>query len=380
MSLATQAQEEDEPKNWAIDGYVKQLQTIYLTDLDNVILDNLIHHRLNFQWYINDNFNFKADMRNRIFYGNQVQLVNQLQPMRFADQINDANNDVLDLSAIVLDRDAIVMHTMIDRLYLDYAKNNWEVRLGRQRINWGINLAWNPNDIFNTYSFFDFDYEERPGSDALKIQYNTGYASNVQLAIKAFTEVEDIVAAGFWQTNKWNTDFQFLGGVFHEDIVIGGGWAGSLKSAGFKGEVTAFMPYDNLGDSVEVAATLGLDYLFSNSTYLYAGFLFSSTGETSGDILNTFGTNAVQNAKNLYPYKYSLLTQVMYPFTPIFSGGLSFIYSPSEDNAMFMNPTFTLSIKENWDLDFVGQLFFMNDGTDYTMPLAATFVRVKWSY
>ena len=38
-----------------------------------------------------------------------------------------------------------------------------------------MNLVWNPNDLFNAFSFVDFDYEERPGSDALRIQKYTGY-------------------------------------------------------------------------------------------------------------------------------------------------------------------------------------------------------------
>ena len=78
--------------------------------------------------------------------------------------------------------DSVVFNTTIDRVFLEYNKNDWEVRVGRQRINWGINLAWNPNDVFNAYSFFDFDYEERPGSDAIRIRKYTGIASSVELA------------------------------------------------------------------------------------------------------------------------------------------------------------------------------------------------------
>lgn len=31
-------------------------------------------------------------------------------------------------------------------------------------------MAWNPNDWFNTYNYFDFDYEERPGTDAIRVR------------------------------------------------------------------------------------------------------------------------------------------------------------------------------------------------------------------
>ena len=296
------------------------------------------------------------------------------------------------MSVVITDKDALVMHTMIDRLYFDYVNNNLEVRFGRQRINWGINLAWNPNDIFNTYSFFDFDYEERPGSDALKVQYYTGVASSVEVAIKAFDDIDELVAAGLWKINKGNYDFQVLGGVFNKDIVFGGGWAGNLGSAGLKGEFTTFLPYNDFGKNVDFSGTVGLDYTFSNSTYGYLGVLYSSTGtmESLFDTTNAagglgifaLGSGGTQNAKNLYPYSTSIIAQASYPITPIFNGGLAVIYSPSEDNAFFLNPSLTLSIKENWDMDMVGQLFFANNPIteNFGALSAAAFIRLKWSY
>ena len=109
---------------------------------------------------------------------------------------------------------------MLDRLYLDYVKGNLEVRLGRQRVNWGINTVWNPNDIFNAFTFTDFDYEERPGSDALRVKYYTGFASSIEIAVKAFDRKEDAVGGILWKFNKWNYDFQALVGIMQEDLNI----------------------------------------------------------------------------------------------------------------------------------------------------------------
>ena len=60
----------------------------------------------------------------------------------------------------------------------------WELTLGRQRINWGVNLAFNPNDLFNAYSLIDFDYQERPGSDAIRFQYFTNELSSFETAVQ----------------------------------------------------------------------------------------------------------------------------------------------------------------------------------------------------
>ena len=53
------------------------------------------------------------------------------------------------------------------------------------------------------------------------------------------------VGAGMYKFNKWTYDFQVLGGWWNEDVALGAGWAGNLKAASFKGEVTYFQPQEN---------------------------------------------------------------------------------------------------------------------------------------
>ena len=372
---------EEEMKNWSLRGYVKDLRTVYFApNFDNIIIDNMIHNRLFFEWYPDEQWTVKADLRNRIFYGNTFQTL----PMSdYSELISDANNDYFDLSAMIIDQDAFLFHSMIDRLYVDYTKDKLQISAGRQRINWGINTFFNPNDIFNSYNFTDFDYEERPGSDALRVQYYTGVASSVEIAVKAFDDIDEIVAGALWKFNKKNYDFQVLGGIANEDIVLGGGWAGSIKNLGFKGEFSTFLPYDDFGDSVSFAGTLGLDYFFGNSAYLSAGLLLNSNGTTES-LLATGGnllySTETRNAKNLYPYQYAIFTAVSYPFSPILNGAISVVYSPSDDQALFISPTLTYSVKDNLDLDAIGQFFALNFQNQYSLASKAVFVRLKWSF
>ncbi len=369
----------EEEKKWTLDGYIKDLRTIFIDTSGNPFLFNSqIHNRLNFNWYINDKWTVHSGLRTQIFYGTLINTANPFEP--FATSIDGANDDVLDMSFLVADGSNFVWHSVFDRLYVDYTTEKWQVRLGRQRINWGINTVWNPHDIFNAYSYFDFDYEERPGSDALRVQYFTGFASSVEVAIKAFDTVDEFVGGAMWRTNKWNYDFQFLGGVFFKDVVVGAGWAGSIGNVGFKGELTTFIPYDS-ADSTETAfsGTLGFDYSLDNSTYFSGGMLFNSLGTTDRAALNVLALEL--NAKNLYPYQYSFFGLVSYPFNPAISGSVSLIYSPSADQALFINPSLTYSIKDNWDIDLIGQLVFNNDENgDFGLPVTVLFTRLKWSF
>jgi hypothetical protein len=131
------------------------------------------------------------------------------------------NNDYLDLSLVLIDGSSLVLHTMLDRLYMEYVSGSWEIRLGRQRINWGINTVWNPNDVFNAFAFTDFDYEERPGSDALRIRRYLGFASSVEVAINAFDKLEDAVIAGMFKFNTGQYDYQILAGYVRGRFCAG---------------------------------------------------------------------------------------------------------------------------------------------------------------
>ena len=67
--------------------------------------------------------------------------------------------------------------------------------------------------------------------------------------------------------------------------MLGGGWAGNLKTAGLKGEFSYFISEDHKNS---FALTGAMDYSFANSLYLNAGYLYNSNGETQGTLLDLF--------------------------------------------------------------------------------------------
>lgn len=359
------------PKKWSLSGYVKSLESVYVLDkADSILVDHLLHNRLNFKWKFAPKFKAVVEMRNRIFYGEVI----RLQP-DFADQLG--TYDLLDLSFTWIKGKSLVAHSNIDRVYLQWSKNKLEARLGKQRINWGINTVWNPNDLFNAYSFFDFDYEERPGTDAIRLQYYSGMLSSIEVAVKAVDSLKNLVAAGLWKFNKEGYDFQLLGGVMEQDLAIGLGWAGNIRKAGFKGECTYFHPYEKISDTSGIlAATLSFDFILKNSTYFVASVLYNSNAGKAGPVnLLTYDLSA----KNLSPFPLTFFAQVGYPFSPITGGGLALMYAP-KNHTLFINPSLSYSIKENWDIDLVGQLLFAEVGQVYRDLGQYFFLRLRKSF
>jgi hypothetical protein len=58
---------------------------------------------------------------------------------------------------------------------------------------------------------------------------------------------------------------------------------------------------------------------------------------------------------------------------------LSFLYSPGEAHATFVSPNLNVSIAQNWDLAFFGQIV-LDKQEKYTSPVQGFFLRLKLSF
>lgn len=373
LVISTVAHAQEEGKSWSISGYVKDLMTVNVAD-DSTLVDHLIHNRLNFLWDVNDAFNVQIEIRNRLFFGDLVSAIPNY------GALIDTNNDYLNLSYYAPENKGWLFHTMIDRAFVEWMSEKWEVRVGRQRINWGMNLVWNPNDIFNSYSFFDFDYEERPGSDAIRVKHYTGFASSIELAISVNEDFDKATIAGLYKFNTRSYDIQLFAGKSRQDLTAGLGWAGNLGDAGLKGEVSYFHPYK--GDLIEDAllASVTVDYNFESSLYLHGSYLYNSDGvsDVSTDQL-AFNTSGQLTARDLSPFRHSTFLQVAYTLHPLINGGLATIYYPSTQ-AFFINPNITFSLMANLDLDLISQLYYDDLNDRFKAQIRLFYARLKWSF
>lgn len=366
LVLPLTAQEEKE-KTTQLTGYLKDMVSLNVPgSVDSVAVDNLIHNRLNFRWFPSKQFQFRLELRNRIFFGEFVSLLPNY------GELIDVNNNYFDASVLIVDNNDLVIHNMIDRAYAEWKQESWSLSVGRQRINWGVNLAWNPNDIFNAYSFFDFDYEERPGSDAIRFQKYKGFAGGWEIAVSMADELDEITAAYLYKWNKKNYDYQVLAGVMQNNLVLGGGWAGSIGNAGFKGEVTYFEPL-GMVDKRTFLGSISADYAFANSLYINGSVMFNSAPLENGLLIQNSTANL--DVRSLSPYRYSTFLQASFPAHPLLNLGLSAMAFPGE-SGVFINPFLTWSILSDLDLDLIGQIFTGGESGD----VYVAYVRLKWSF
>jgi len=360
----------------AISGFVKYMNTSSIVDLDSIVSDNLIHNRIKLKADLTTKLTAVVEMRNRVFYGEATRL------NLFLGDLLDNDIGQLDLSFVPLNKNATVVHSIFDRAYFKYAAEKWELRLGRQRINWGVNLAWNPNDLFNAYSLIDFDYQERPGADAIRFQYFTGDLSSLEFAYQPGHGLDSSIIAGLWKFNKWKYDFQLLTGNYNKDVFIGAGWAGNIKNAGFKAEGTYFHPKDGFVDSTgAISTSVTLDYSFKNGIYINTSLLYNSSGSgqsiSSGNLFQSFiGTIS---AKSLMPSKWTYFAQTSGVFTPALSGSFSAFYMQGI-NMLLMMPSVSYNIQENWEIMLIGQSAIGEVNNTFKGIGTGLYLRLMYSY
>ena len=365
----------------SLEGYLSDMQTVYRIP-DHWLWENNLHNRLNLDLYPTGWLTASIQIRNRLISGNTIRKLPGYAESLGGDQgwidmswVHDGN---------LGDSAGYALSSQMDRLWMQFTFGDLEIKAGRQRINWGQTFVWNPNDIFNSYSYFDVDYPERPGSDALRISYYTGNASTLELAAKIDSS-KKVTAAGYIRFNTLGFDIQFLGGIYREeDLVLGTGWSGNLGSAAFRGELSYFRDLDQFRDTTGYLMTsIGFDYTFTNSLMIQVEGLYSAFAREL-DISSFLQFYSGQlDVKNLGFTPWSLFANVTYPISPLLQGGFAAIWYP-EWKGVYLGPSLDLSLNSNLDLSLILQHFTAEfedpSGVSSRERDTFGFLRLKWSF
>lgn len=369
------AQEEDEALKLDFKGYLKYMQTVSITHIDsNFISDNLIHNRLQFSAKYKKNLSAELHLRNRIFYGESV----SYNPY-YAD-IMAIDTGLVDASWLLADKRSFFILSQIDRAFVNYRYNKWEFTAGRQRINWGQTFVWNPNDLFNSFNWFDFDYEEKPGTDAVRVQYYTDNTGRLEMTA-SLDSAKHLTAAALWMFNKKQFDIQLSSGIYKSnDFTFGLGFTGNVLMGSLRGEVNYFHPIDNFGDTGGVfLATLGYDYMLGNGTMFQVEALYNQEGITNGNFnINSF-YNMNFSTKNLSVSRWSYFFNAMRPLSPLINVQLSVMYYPGI-NSFFAGPGITINVSQNVDFMLMAYHFREFAPTNGINRYTLVFGRFGWHF
>jgi len=354
-------------------GYISGLYIpMYAFETKNFQNIGWLHNRLNFKWMPAENWELAAELRTRFM----VQDFRGYSKENFKAITQDAG--WLNLGWNVATGNYLLLTTSIERLYAAYQTEKWSVKIGRQRINWSQSLVYNPNDIFNGYSFFDFDYPERQGSDAIRLSAYPSGTSAIELAAK-LNYFGQLTIAGLYRFNAKGWDIQLLGGMVNkDDLMLGAGFSGDIKGVNLRGEFSYF--YSTLINPElknSYVASFGIDYIFKNSIMLAVEGLYNRLPKNYAADLNTLYT-VPMSPKYLSITEWTVCTQISYPFTPIVTGrfaAMSFINLP----AFYLAPSVDYSALNNLTLSAMVQ-FFTGGTKNHPTNLLLGYLKLKYNF
>lgn len=355
-------------------GYLSDMESVMFESLDGIWLsDHLLHNRINGELLLGDQVRLAAEFRNRLLFGETVKYVRGYADLLAADK------GWVDLSFNLISDTSYILNTTLDRFYGDLTLGRLQVTAGRQRINWGVNQVWNPNDIFNSYSFFDFDYVERPGTDAIRFQYYLTSTSAVEVATRLNQESQWSVAS-LLRFNLLDADFQILGGILdQEEYVLGAGFSGYAGPLSVSGESTFLWPIDEAHrpDKAWLAGA-AVSYLTPFNLHIQTEYLFNqAAGQQSLSNLSDYYYRQV-SLRDLSFASHTLFLNLTYPVTPLLRAGISSMLFIQPDG-FYLGPAIDLSLRDDLDLSLYVQQFRL-DLNSGNQQMSLGFLRLKWSF
>ena len=365
--------QQDSIKHIRWKGFIKDMTGGYVFGRFNeTAFSRLIHHRVSMTADFSSGVSGRVDLRNRIMSGSLMR-----KTPGFAD-LTDPRQGLVDLSVRWVDQRNVLVLSEIDRAQINWSRDRWELTAGRQRINWGINNIWNPNDLFNTYNFLDFDYEERPGADAIRFRYFGKREQTIEVAYMPGKTSGEHVGAMLYRFNRKGFDHQLISGIHHRDLVLGTAWAGSIGETGFKGEWSYFHPIQRFSDTSGIlSGSLMFDRTFRENQYISASLWYTNRpAGMGGSLLNS---NMRLTPKSLFPYKFAMHAAYVKSFGSGFAFTASIVFAP-ERSTFIILPSLSREIAASWDVDLTLQTLFAHNTGSFAMKGAAAFLRLKHSF
>lgn len=345
---------------------------VYMTGDTDRRMNILFHTRQNLRWYATESVTADLEIKTRMYTGESS------DDLQYSADFTLPGGTLFDWEKVFVEEEKTVLKSEIDRAWLDWYSGNFQLTLGRQRIAWGTNLVWNPIDLFNPSNPLDFDNEEMPGSDAVRIQYYLGPASKVEFAVSPQDESDETTGAVQLILNSWEYDWVFIVGRRDIETVGGFAWAGHIKGGGFRGEVLyskprADYPYSEGYFNYSISG----DYTFKNSLYLQTSLLYNERGTTGNgggaELLNAYYRRDFSSSR------ISIFGQAAKDITPLVRANISGIVNPY-DNSWYIGPNITWSVLTNLDFTGMGMIFGGDPGTEYGGNSEILMARLKWSF
>lgn len=190
-----------------------------------------------------------SSLQNRYFYSTTIfnsAFVNDLK----------TQNDLLNLSWVVLDKEEHVLHSEIDLLFYQFKNDNIRLRIGKQRYDWSQSWLWSANNYHNTYSILGYDIDNRSAVESASLKINFGRRNpwSVEFSSAPRKKLDNSNHIFRLHYADEGNEFQLVGGNVLKDYSLGIGGAIQInKNTSLYGEATYYHPRENSSTKAFIA-------------------------------------------------------------------------------------------------------------------------------
>ncbi len=247
------------------------------------------------------------------------------------------------------------------------------VTAGRQRIAWGSGFAWNPTDVLNPFNPGAIELSERAGVDAAHFSIPQGALSRLELVVAQPAVGERLSVAARAGTNYRSYDVRLMAAHHRRGWVMGGDFAGYLKSAGLRGEA-AYTTGGAQGSYLR--AVLNADYTLEKGVYALAELYYNGRGATQEDRYN-FEDLLAGDTYNLA--QWYVAVSLGASLTPLVSAGL-YQLANLNDGSLLIGPSATVSVLENLEAAAAAYFFAGPSDSEYGAQRHTYFATLQWYF
>lgn len=169
----------------------------------------------------------------------------------------------------------------VDRLYLDYYGQSFDLRVGRQALNWGSGQFFNPTDPFPEVLLAE-PWRPRRGVNAVRVNVPFLERSDLSAVVASNDALDAFRAAGRVRTNWKGTDFALVGAWRgdSDSALLGVDLRGTL-GVGWWVEAAWI-----LGSNPHEEISVGIDYSFPilERATVMAQYYRNGAGSTAGGV------------------------------------------------------------------------------------------------
>jgi hypothetical protein len=235
----------------------------------------------------------------------------------------------------------------IDRANITLSLPQCDITVGRQAISFGTTFFWNPNDLLNSFSAYEFDREYKPGVDGINAEIALGDFSGLNLIYGAGEnyrlDESALLIRGF--ANILDFDAAVMAGRFREDGFVGAEFSGEVgPGIGLRGELSYFAAEKD-DDFIQFVA--GTEYRFENNFYLSAEYFYNGFGtpHTSRYLEKLLSDRITEgDIYNISRHYLGILGS--YELSPLLIVSLAFIMN-LVDHSVLIDPTVVYSLSDN---------------------------------